>query len=50
VHTVIGCAEFACGGGFIGAGARAVPLVTLLRQGRQGKGGDGKAKGDALHA
>jgi hypothetical protein len=37
MHTVIGSAEFACGGRFIRAGARAVPLMALLRQGRQGK-------------
>jgi hypothetical protein len=40
VHTVIGSAEFACGGRFIGTGARAMPLVALLRYGRQGKGGE----------
>ena len=40
VHTVIGSAEFARRGGFMRAGARAVPLVALLRQGRQGKGGE----------
>jgi hypothetical protein len=50
MHLVIGSAEFACGGGFIRAGARTVALVALLRQGRQGKGSEGEAKGDALHA
>jgi hypothetical protein len=41
MHPVIGSAEFACGCGFIRAGARAMALVALLREGRQGKGGEG---------
>jgi hypothetical protein len=49
MHPVIGSAIFARGGRFIGGGARAMALVALLRQGRQGKGSEGKAKGDSLH-
>jgi hypothetical protein len=41
MHPVIGSAEFACGGRFIRAGARAMALMALLRQGRQGKGSEG---------
>jgi hypothetical protein len=41
VHLVIGRAEFARGGRFIRAGARAMALMALLRQGRQGKGSEG---------
>ena len=40
MHLVIGSSEFARRGRFIRAGTRAVALMALLRQGREGKGSE----------